>query len=364
MFEIRGRFNTAVCHTDYVEEAAVSQIITLCNQEAFRDAYISIMPDVHAGKGCVIGFTANLGAKVIPNIVGVDIGCGMLTIALGQTEIDFPALDSVIRHTVPSGRSIHQSAQADFPFTSLLCYEQLQNLSRLENSLGTLGGGNHFIEIDEDMDGNRFLVIHTGSRDLGRQVADYYQNLAIEQYAAGEGVPVELSYLTGEGRNAYLHDMRICQQFAQQNRAIIAANILRGMGWTEISRFETVHNYIDNENIIRKGAVAAHADELLLIPINMRDGSLVCVGKGNPAWNYSAPHGAGRVMSRKTAKAQITVEEYQAAMRGIYSTCIGRGTLDESPMAYKNMDDIIRNIGPTATIVNHILPIYNFKASG
>lgn len=364
MFEIRGRYNTAICHTDYVEPEAVSQIITLCNQAAFQDAHISIMPDVHAGKGCVIGFTANIGAKVIPNIVGVDIGCGMLTIALGPTEIDFRMLDDVIHQSVPAGHAVHQKVQADFDLTGLQCYKNLRNISRLEASLGTLGGGNHFIEVDEDMDGNRYLVIHTGSRDLGRQVADFYQNLAITSYASGEDVPIELSYLTGYGRDAYLLDMKFCQVFAQRNRLIIAQNILRGMGWTAEYCFETVHNYIDNTDIVRKGAVSAQAGQRLLIPINMRDGALICRGRGNPEWNFSAPHGAGRIMSRKMAKASVTLEEYETAMRGIYTTCVCKGTIDESPMAYKTMEDIVANIGPTADIEAHILPIYNFKARG
>lgn len=401
MFEIQGKHNTAVCFTDYVEPAAFAQILTLCNQEAFAGAKIRIMPDVHAGKGCVIGFTADLGEKVIPNIVGVDIGCGMETVCVGRIDIDFPKLDAVIREHVPAGRNVNDSVIRPFDLTRLYCYDRLKEKGWIARSLGSLGGGNHFIEVDADESGRKYLVIHTGSRNLGKQVAEYYQDVAIDllqgrarlaeetrkligEYKAagrqkeiqdavadlkrrvtpGADIPQELCYLTGERREAYLHDMEICQIFASVNRSTIARAITDHMGWHIYGSFETVHNYIDTQsNIVRKGAVSATAGKPLLIPINMRDGSLICVGKGNPDWNYSAPHGAGRVMSRGAAKEAVTMEEYRVAMEGVYSTSVCEGTLDESPMAYKSIEDIVSQIGETADIKAHIKPLYNFKAS-
>lgn len=401
MFEIQGKHNTAVCFTDYVEPTAFAQILTLCNQEAFAGAKVRIMPDVHAGKGCVIGFTADLGEKVIPNIVGVDIACGLLTVSVGLINIDFPKLDAVIREYVPAGRNVNDSVIRPFDLTRLYCYDRLKEKDWIARSLGSLGGGNHFIEIDADESGRKYLVIHTGSRNLGKQVAEYYQNVAIDllqgrarleeetrkliseykaagrqqelqaaiadlkkRFTPGAGIPKELCYLTDEQREAYLHDMEICQIFASVNRSTIARTIIERMGWPIYGSFETVHNYIDTTSgVVRKGAVSATAGKPLLIPINMRDGSLICVGRGNPDWNYSAPHGAGRVMSRGAAKKAVTMDEYRAAMQSIYSTSVCEGTLDESPMAYKGMDDIVKHIGETADIKVHIKPLYNFKAS-
>ena len=391
--------------TNNIEPQALSQIYTLASQPAFADCKIRIMPDVHAGAGCVIGFTADLGDKVIPNIVGVDIGCGMLTVELGQIDIDYAKLDSVIRMYIPSGRNVHGGAT--YPIKTmkqLYCYDHLKNTDWIRCSLGTLGGGNHFIEIDEDIKGYKYLVIHSGSRNLGKQVADIYQKMAIEIHRGIEEywaerdrvineykaqgrrkeieatlkemkkafqlkvteVPEELCYLEGKYRDMYLHDMQFCQQFAHLNRFMMAKLILNNLFGKEVEDFEyfeTVHNYIDMEsNIIRKGAVSAKNGEKLLIPINMRDGSLICVGKGNEDWNCSAPHGAGRLFSRNTAKDKFTVEEFQKSMEGIFTTCISDRTLDESPMAYKNMDDIVNNITPTADIIKVIKPVYNFKA--
>ncbi|MEG2634688.1 MAG: RtcB family protein, partial [Oscillospiraceae bacterium] len=345
------------------------------------------------------------GTMIIPNIVGVDIGCGMLTVELGSTELNFSVLDSLIRFSVPSGKNVHEGRMTKYPeLQELHCYRNLKNTRWIERSLGTLGGGNHFIEIDKDDESNNYLVIHTGSRNLGKQVAEYYQSLAydicrgagvlleqqkklIEDYkAAGRrneiqaaikqmksdfkaretDIPKELCYLTGEYREMYLHDMKICQEFATRNRIEIANTILCclfGKQLSDFISFETIHNYIDHDsNIVRKGAVSARSGEKLLIPINMRDGSLICIGKGNEEWNCSAPHGAGRLYSRKTAKETFTVEEFEKSMEGIYSTSVCESTLDESPMAYKSMDDIIANISPTAEIVKIIKPIYNFKA--
>lgn len=406
MIEIKGNYSTAKIYTDTVEENASEQIKLLCDQEFTNGCKIRIMPDVHAGKECVIGFTADLGEMIIPNIVGVDIGCGMLTVELGKLDLDLPALDNVIRTFVPSGKNVHEGRIAKFPeLLQLHCYRSLKKARWIERSLGTLGGGNHFIEIDEDDERNKYLVIHTGSRNLGKQVAEIYQQMAydiccgadqlfeqqkklIEEYKA-EGrrseiqaaikemksvfraketdIPRALCYLTGEYRSMYLYDMKICQEFATTNRMEIAGSILRGLfgkSLEEFSYFETVHNYIDHDsNIVRKGAVSAKAGEKLLIPINMRDGSLICIGKGNEDWNCSAPHGAGRLYSRKNAKEIFTLEEFQKSMEGVFSTSICQSTLDESPMAYKSIDNTVFNISPTAEIIKIIKPIYNFKAT-
>ena len=406
MNTITGTYNSAVVYTDIIEDTAKEQIQLLCSQPFAKDCKIRIMPDVHAGKGCVIGFTADLGEMVIPNIVGVDIGCGMLTVELGKLDIDFAQLDNAIRKHIPAGKNVHEGRIVRYPeLLELHCYRGLNDAKRLERSIGTLGGGNHFIEIDRDDEGNKYLVIHTGSRNLGKQVADYYQNLAhelrcgkdelyamqaelIARYKA-EGrkaeiqaaikelhkgfvakeclIPRELCYLTGEYRDMYLHDMRICQDYARLNRLTIAELILDkalGRKLSEFPHFETVHNYIDlDSNIVRKGAVSAKEGERLLIPINMRDGSLICVGKGNPDWNQSAPHGAGRLFSRTAAQEKFTVEEFQKSMEGIYTTSVHKSTIDECPMAYKSMDDIVKNITPTAEIVKVIKPLYNFKAA-
>lgn len=406
MLEIQGRYTNAKVFIDDVDENALQQIKTLCNQEFVKDAKVRIMPDVHMGSGCVIGFTANIGSMIIPNIVGVDIGCGMLTVMLKEQEIDFAKLDEIIKDFVPSGSNIHKNTSVKFsPILQLKCYRELCNTKRFERSIGTLGGGNHFIEIDKDEDENRYLVIHTGSRNLGKQVAEYYQNLAfdllsgkdkffdaqkqlIETYKK-EGkrkeisqaikeleksfsekttdIPKDLCYLTGEHREDYLHDMKICQEFASLNRKTIADIILDKLlakNLESFESFETVHNYIDMQtDIVRKGAVSAQKGEKLLIPINMRDGSLLCVGKGNEDWNFSAPHGAGRLHSRVSAKETFTIEEFVAAMEGVYTTSVNKNTLDECPMAYKDMKDIVSNICPTADIIKIIKPIYNFKAN-
>lgn len=405
MKTITGKYSSAIVYTDVIEDTAEEQIKLLCDQPFAQGSRIRIMPDVHAGKGCVIGFTADLGDMVIPNIVGVDIGCGMYTVELGKIDIDYEKLDGAIRKKVPSGRNVHEGRIVRFPeLLDLKCYRNLKDARRLERSIGTLGGGNHFIEADRDDDGNKYLVIHTGSRNLGTQVAEYYQSLSyelmrgkdklfeqqneiIERYKA-EGrrseiqsaikalhrdfqaqecdTPRELCYLTGEYREMYLHDMRICQEFASLNRVTIAQIILGeafGMQLSDCPHFETIHNYIDMEsNIVRKGAVSAKKGEKLLIPINMRDGSLICVGKGDTEWNCSAPHGAGRLFSRGTAKEKFTLDEFRNSMEGIFSTSVHLSTIDECPMAYKSMEDIIDNITPTAEIIRVIKPVYNFKA--
>ncbi len=389
--------------TDNIGPEALNQIHTLVKQSAFFDCKVRIMPDVHAGKGCVIGFTANLGDKVIPNIVGVDIGCGMLCCEIGKIDIDYEKLDCVIRKHIPAGRAVREE-EINFPqLENLYCKDQLKNMEWLKCSLGTLGGGNHFIEVDEDAKGMKYLVIHTGSRNLGKQVAEIYQQMAIddmrgmnklseerqklikEYKVSGKqkdiqkglielkrkwkpdklNIPKELCYLTGEHRDMYLHDMRICQRFASQNRIEIMRTIFNKMGWgMDFDSFETVHNYIDHDtNIVRKGAISAKKGEKVLIPINMRDGCIIGIGKGNEDWNFSAPHGAGRIMSRRKAKESVSIEEYKSSMTGIYTTSVNQSTIDESPMVYKPIEEIIHNIQETSEILKIIKPVYNFKAS-
>lgn len=401
MIEIIGRFNTAICYTNGLEPTAYEQIESVCNEEAFASSKIRIMPDVHAGKGCTIGTTMTITDKVVPNMVGVDIGCGMFTVNLGKVDIDFEKFDEAA-HSIPCGTNVWEGRQERFDLMQLRCYRNLKDTKRLERSLGTLGGGNHFIEIDATEDGNKYLIIHSGSRNLGTQVARFYQGIAVdlnlgkEEYfkkrdeiirtykEAGRRseiqatlkklekeweekeptMPHELCYLYGSFMEDYLHDINICQQFAKRNREKMAEILLEKTGIAGLNSFQTVHNYIDtDEMILRKGSVSAKAGEKLLIPINMRDGSLICIGKGNEDWNNSAPHGAGRLMSRSAAFEKLTMEEYENQMEGIYTTCVNTSTLDESPMAYKNMDEIIENIQPTAEIIAHIKPIYNFKAA-
>ena len=348
-----------------VDDKAKVQIATLAQEKSFAGQKIRIMPDVHGGKGSVIGFTATMGDYVIPNVVGVDIGCGMLTIDLGHMNINLHMLDETIKKRIPSGRGTHYKVMMDFPqLKDLRCDPHLKEKTRLERSVGTLGGGNHFIEIGQSQKGNKYLIIHTGSRNLGTQVAEHYQNLAYRMLGGkASSTAKDLAYLTGQNKDDYLHDMAICQDYAVANRATIGRIILEAMGFEPLDSFETVHNYIDLEQqIIRKGAIDASLGKRLLIPLNMRDGCIIGIGKGNPDWNYSAPHGAGRLMSRMAAKAKFTMAEYTASMEGIFSTSINKGTLDELPMAYKDPQDIIGLIGDTVDIVDMVKPIYNFKA--
>lgn len=410
--------------TNNIEEEAIKQIDELLEQEPFKNCKVRIMPDVHAGKGCVIGFTADLGDKVIPNIVGVDIGCGMLCVELGKIDVDLEKLDKVINDVIPAGRNIREHKLLDFePINELYCLRELKDIKKFNRSIGTLGGGNHFIEVDADDEGNKYLVIHTGSRNLGKQVADYYQNLAIELCSGKEemyqrkeeiikiykkqgrkkeiqkalkelkeeyknnkpDLPKELCYLEGKYREMYLHDMKICQEYASLNRQFIVREILsqyfnsdkilianaenHNYGqilsdvFPRMNWFETIHNYISfKDNIVRKGAISAKKGERVLIPINMRDGSIIAVGKGNEDWNCSAPHGAGRIMSRNKAKEIFKLEEFEESMKNIYSTSVVEATIDEAPFVYKPMQEIIDNIQDTVEIERIIKPIYNFKA--
>ena len=399
MLEIKGKVNTAICYASVIEEEAIEQIRRMCDYEFTAGSRIRIMPDVHAGKGCTIGTTMTITDKAVPNIVGVDIGCGMYMVDLGKTDIDYKKLDEAA-HFIPSGMNVWEGRQEHFDLEQLRCYRDLNDTKRLERSLGTLGGGNHFIEIDESADGEKYLVIHSGSRNLGKQVAELYQKLAVELSKGKEEyfkkrdeiiralkeqgrkkeiqaalkqikwerkesmIPEDLCFLYGSYLEDYLHDVEVCQRFARRNREKMAEILLERTGIAAGEAFHTIHNYIDTEEmILRKGAIAAHAGEKVLIPINMRDGSVLAVGKGNAEWNYSAPHGAGRIMSRKAAKDKLSLEEYRETMKGIYTTSVNEATLDEAPMAYKSLDDIIDVIRDSVDIIDVMKPVYNFKAS-
>jgi len=364
---IKGKYAEAVIYGEDLEDSAEGQIRKLCDQPYAEGSSIRIMPDVHAGAGCAIGTTMTIRDKVVPNLVGVDIGCGMETVKLEQRGIELPKLDSLIHERIPAGMEVRQSPHrrlGEVELGELRCAEFV-NTKRAELSLGTLGGGNHFIEIDRDEEGALYLVIHSGSRNIGRQVAEYYQKKGHEALGGRKfcDIPYDLAYVSGALLDDYLHDMRIMQEFAEINRQAMTDEILKGMKLTEEERFTTTHNYIDLKNrILRKGAVSARAGEKLLIPINMRDGSLICIGRGNPGWNESAPHGAGRLMSRKEAKQAFTVSAFKKEMGGVFSTTVSDETLDECPMAYKSLGYIVSQIDPTVQIEKRIVPIYNFKA--
>lgn len=399
--EIKGKVNTALCYAKVVEEEAIEQIRRMCDYEMTEGSTIRIMPDVHAGKGCTIGTTMTIMDKAVPNVVGVDIGCGMYTVKLGKAGIDFQKLDEVV-HLIPSGREVWEGRQEKFDLAALRCYRELKDTKRLARSLGTLGGGNHFIEIDQAADGTKYLVIHSGSRNLGKQVAELYQRLAVnlnrgygeylekrdeiirtykeqgrrseiqaalkqlhwQVYESPASMPEDLCYLEGKYLEDYLHDVELCQVFAKRSREKMAEIILEKTGMTGTDAFHTIHNYIDtDEMILRKGAIAAHKGEKVLIPVNMKDGSILAVGKGNKEWNFSAPHGAGRIMSRTKAKQELALEDYKKAMEGVYTTSVNEMTLDEAPMAYKSLDDIIDVIRESVDVIEVMKPIYNYKAS-
>ncbi len=398
MLEVSGRYNQAKIFTDVVDQASIAQVIELCNQEFTVGSQIRLMPDVHAGAGCTVGTTMTITDKVVPNLVGVDIGCGMETARIREDHIELQKLDKLIYEKIPSGFAVRPAVHryaGQIDLEELYCAKHIQML-RAEKSIGTLGGGNHFIEVDRDDEGRLYVIVHSGSRRLGLEVATYYQEegykvlnrtdeasldqLIAEMKAAGRqkeiqkelkrrksqklaGIPRQLAYVSGALFDQYIHDMKIVQRFAELNRQAMMDEIVKGMKLHVEEQFTTIHNYIDTDAmILRKGAVSAKAGEQILIPINMRDGSLLCVGKGNEDWNCSAPHGAGRLMSRGEAKQTFTVSEFKKQMDGIYTTSVGRATLDECPMAYKGMEDILENIGPTAEVARIIRPIYNFKA--
>lgn len=401
MFEIKGKLNTAICYAKVVEDEAIEQIRRMCDYKLTEGSKVRIMPDVHSGKGCTIGTTMTIVDKACPNIVGVDIGCGMYTVKLSEKELDFAAIDEAC-HFLPSGKNVWEGRKEHFDLTGLKCYRSLKDTKRLERSLGTLGGGNHFIEVDRASDGTNYLVIHSGSRNLGKQVAEIYQQLAVDLHMGKEKyfikrdeiirtykeegrkgeiqdalkklrndfetqdllVPEDLCWLYGTFLEDYLADVEICQRFAKRSRELMAEVILERCNLHAVESFHTIHNYIDTkEMILRKGSIAAHAGEKVLIPINMRDGSVIAVGKGNPEWNYSAPHGAGRLMSRSKAKENLDLDSYKKAMEGIYTTSVNESTIDEAPMAYKALEDIIDVIRDSVDIIEVMKPVFNFKAS-
>ncbi len=359
MFKIKGIFSTATIFSDHIDPSSEGQIKALCNQPFVEGCTIRMMPDVHAGKGCVIGTTIAMPVcdTICPSLVGVDIGCGMLTVQLKDKRIDFPRLDKLIHAEIPSGFNTRRNQHR---FAEDWIHEGHADPSRSALNIGTLGGGNHFIEIDTDDEDNLYLIIHTGSRNYGAEIARYYQNLAGESC---HDAPFELAYLQGDMASEYLSAMERCMRYAELNRAAIADTIIKGMKLKVEDEFTTMHNYIDG-SIIRKGAVSAAAGERLLIPLNMRDGALICLGKGNADWNCSAPHGAGRLYSRSEAKGAFTLTRFKAEMKGVFTSCVSRGTIDESPMAYKAAEDIISQIGDTVDIVKRLRPLYNFKAGG
>ena len=398
MIKLKGKYNEAIIYTSQLDDKTKAQITELCDFEAFKDSKIRIMPDVHAGKGCTIGTTMTIKDKIVPNMVGVDIGCGMELVQIAEKDIDFQALDKFIHKNIPAGTSCRKTAH---PYTKQIDLNELRcknhiDIERALLSIGSLGGGNHFIEMDKDDEDNKYIVIHSGSRRLGKEVAEYYQKEAYNRLKTTINdkieakiaelkengkeqeieeavikineenplVPSYMAYVEGQLFEDYIHDMKIVQKIAVLNRKAMIDVIVSGLGYTVVDGFTCIHNYIDTENmILRKGSVSAQKGEKILIPINMRDGALICVGKGNPDWNFSAPHGAGRILSRMSAMEKLSLEQFKEEMQGIYSTSVTQKTLDESPMAYKSMDDIVNNIEPTAEIVKQIKPIYNFKAS-
>lgn len=399
MIELQGKYAIAKVFTDVIDNESISQVINLLNQPYIEGSKVRMMPDIHAGAGCTIGTTMTIKDKICPNLVGVDIGCGMETIRIKESFIEPQKLDKVIRMGIPSGfeirKNLHRYSK-NIDLNELYCSQSI-NLDRAYSSIGTLGGGNHFIEANKDENGKIYIVVHSGSRHLGLEIANWYQEAAYKELttykkseideliegmkAAGKQseiqsvlkntkpkyspIPKPLAYVEGELFDRYLHDMHIAQQFANLNRKAMMDTIVKEMSLHVEEQFTTIHNYIDVDNmILRKGAVSSQAGERLLIPINMRDGSLVCTGKGNEDWNFSAPHGAGRLMSRSEAKQTFTVSEFKKQMDGIFTTSVSRSTLDECPMAYKSIDDIVNNIEPTVTIDSIIKPIYNFKAGG
>lgn len=394
MIELQGKYNVAKVFTDVVDSVTISQITTLLNMPYMEGCQTRIMPDCHAGAGCVVGTTIQLKDKVVPNLVGVDIGCGMLAVKLAEKEIDLERLDKVINERIPAGFNIHNRPITKFhDLEDLICPVDVQ---RAQCSLGSLGGGNHFIEVDKDSNGNLWLVIHTGSRHLGIEVCKHYQRLGINNLRKEEigkkieetiarlkaegkerdientikilkmqhqTIPDDLCYIEGDDFNNYIHDMKITQRYAKRNRETIAHTIIDNMGFDIVDHFDTIHNYINMDDmILRKGSISARQGERVIIPMNMRDGSLICIGKGNPDWNYSAPHGAGRLLSRAQARQQLNFNEFKESMKGIYSTSVADTTIDEAPMVYKRMEDIVDNITDTVAIVGVIKPIYNFKA--
>lgn len=394
MIEIEGKYNKAKIFTDNIDSLAISQIIEMLNEEFIKDSKVRIMPDVHPGKGCTIGTTMTITDKVVPNLVGVDISWGITTFNLGKVDIDFKLLDEFVRENIPHGHNVHNDEKEFKRLDDLRCVSHI-NKNRALRSIGSLGGGNHYIEIGKDDDNTLYLMIHSGSRYLGKQVAEYYQNLAygllkvkddnlpliiqklkaekrhskieetINKYRENKPKKVnkDLAYLTGNDLKDYLYDMDIVKEYASHNRLTMGLDILNFLELSPKETINTIHNYIDTDtNILRKGAISAELGEVVLIPINMRDGSILARGKGNPDWNFSAPHGAGRLFSRGQAKKQVSLEGFIETMKGVYSSSVREDTIDESPFAYKPMSEILENTKDTIDIISIIKPLYNFKA--
>ncbi|CAH2213260.1 RtcB family protein [Tepidibacter aestuarii] len=407
MIEIKGKYNTAKIFIDTIEQETINQITDLLNQEFIDGSRVRIMPDTHAGKGCTIGTTMTIQDKIVPNLVGVDIGCGMICVELGNIHLEFSKLDEFIRTNIPFGYAINQHAQTDFKnsISNLICFRDLpKSAKEFNRALGSLGSGNHFIELNVDKNDVKYLVVHSGSRNLGKQVATYYQNKAYDyhnglnekyedeksklinnykkqgkrkeiqnalkqlqkEYIKESEIPKDLCYLKGKLMNDYLHDMKIVQQYANLNRELMAKRIIEeclNLQYEKLSKFQTIHNYIDLENmILRKGAISAKKNEKVIIPINMRDGSIIATGKGNEDWNESAPHGAGRLMSRSKAKQLLNINEYKESMKDVWTTSVRESTIDEAPMAYKPIEEIVENTKDTINIIDVIRPLYNFKS--
>ena len=404
MLEINGKYTKAKVYADIVDDKTLEQVQTLVDQAFMKGVKVAIMPDCHAGKGCVIGTTMTIKDKIVPNLVGVDIGCGMLLVKLGKINIDYKALDKFIKKNIPYGQRVNEDiiVPTSIKLEDFYCYKDLKNLTYLKKSVGSLGNGNHFIEIDVDKDDNKYLIIHSGSRNLGKQVAEIYQNIAVQYHkdkvfninlekekiihtykamnnqkniqkeldklkklSVEPNIPEELCYLEGKDFDHYMHDMNLCQIFATDNRYEMARRIVKFLGYSlrDLEHFETIHNYINmNDKILRKGAISAYKGEIVLIPINMKDGCIIARGKSNKSYNYSAPHGAGRIMSRNQAFKELNVEDYKEAMKGIFSTTINKNTLDEAPFCYKDINSILDNIKDTVDVLEIIKPVYNFKA--
>lgn len=365
MKTVKGIYAEAKIFTDDVEAYAEAQVKMICDNEAASGSTIRLMPDIHPGKVAPIGLSMTVTDKIIPQLLGVDIGCGMTCVKLNKGSAEFQKLDKVIRENVPSGFTIrkepHYMAE-EFSYEGLHCIRHI-NRNKADRSLGTLGGGNHFIELDKGADGCLYLVVHTGSRHLGEEVAEYYTKLASDRLKEqGKEVPYYLSYLEGEDKTAYMEDVQIIQRYAEWNRQIIVREILKGMKWKAVDQFSSAHNYLDDDGMLRKGSTSAHKGERVIIPANMKEGIILGVGKGNTDWNESAPHGSGRRLKREDVKNQYTVSEFKKEMKGIYSSCVGADTLDEAPFAYRSVTEIAEQIRDTVEITEILKPVYNFKA--
>ncbi|MCQ2210093.1 MAG: RtcB family protein [Paludibacteraceae bacterium] len=367
MLEIVGKYTKANVYADTIENECISQLYSLCNHPVFKDCNVAIMPDCHAGAGCVVGFTSQLpkNGEIIPNIIGVDISCGMYVVKLKDSPLlnDYEKLDKVIRQNVPSGFNGNTKISKFLPDDVReriedVCWNVLgEKANDHLLKVGSLGGGNHFISIEKGETGT-YLIIHSGSRNFGLKVCKHFQSIAKQKHPFGD-----MSYIDGDDAKEYMRCAEVCREYAHWSRKIMANTILVGMRWREEEHFETLHNYIGNDNIIRKGAISCNEGEKVLIPLNMRDGSLICIGKGIAEWNNSGPHGAGRILSRSKAKETISMDDYKKSMEGIWTSCVGTSTLDESPMAYKSADEIKNLVLDTAELVDHLKPLYNFKAN-